>query len=74
MAFSVSFTASVTASSAGVGFRDQVGEARAGLARRVAGGAADDLDDLGQAGSVADRQRVFAPDPVEALPSPCPAR
>ena len=58
----------------GIGLGDQVGEARAGLARRVAGGAADDLDDLGQAGAIADGERVFAPNPVEALPSPCPAR
>ena len=67
MALSVSFTASVTASFGGVRFGDQVGEARAGLARRIAGGAADDLHDLGQAGAVADGQRVFAPDPVEAF-------
>src|SRR3546814_12464102 len=38
-----------------------------GLARRVAGSATDDLDDLGQAGAIADGQRMFAPNPVEAL-------
>ena len=51
----------------GVRLGDQVGETCAGLARRVAGRAADDLHDLGQARSIADRQRVLAPNPVEAL-------
>ena len=51
----------------GVRLGDQVGEARARLARRVAGRAADDLHDLGQAGAIADRQCVLAPDPVEAF-------
>ena len=51
----------------GVRLGDQVGEAGAGLARRVAGGAADDLHDLGQARAIADGQRVLAPDPVEAF-------
>ncbi len=67
MALSVSLTASVTASCGGVRLGDQVGEARAGLARRVAGRAADDLHDLGEARPVADRQRVLAPNPVEAF-------
>ena len=67
MAFSVSLTASVTIFVGGVRLGDQVGEARAGLARRVAGRAADDLHDLGQARPIADRQRVFAPNPVEAF-------
>src|SRR5262249_52505549 len=39
----------------GVRLSDKIGEASAGLARRVAGGAADDLHDLGEARSVADR-------------------
>src|SRR3546814_3348382 len=47
--------------------RDQVGETGASLARRVAGGATDDLHDLGQAGPIADRQRMFAPNPVKAF-------
>ena len=51
----------------GVDGGDQVGEPGAGLARRVAGGAADDLHDLGETGAIADGQRVLAPDPVEAL-------
>ena len=51
----------------GVRLGDQVGEACAGLAGSVAGRAADDLHDLGEAGAVADRQRVIAPDPVETL-------
>ena len=46
---------------------NQVGEACALFALGVAGGAADDLHDLGQAAAVANRQRVFAPDPVKAL-------
>ena len=46
---------------------NQVGEARALLAIGVAGGAANDLHDLGQAAAVANGQRVFAPDPVKAL-------
>src|SRR5262249_2616797 len=51
----------------GVRLGDQVGEAGADLARRVAGGAADNLHDLGQARSITDGQRVLAPDPVEAF-------
>ena len=47
--------------------RNQVGEAGAGLARRVTGGATNDLHDLGQAGPIADRQRVFAPNPVKTF-------
>jgi len=52
---------------AGIGFRDEVGEARAGLVRRVARGAADDLDDFGEAVPVSDGEGVLAPDPVEAF-------
>ena len=52
---------------AGVGLGDQIGEAGAGLARGVAGGAADDLHHLGEAGTVADGEGVLAPHPVEAL-------
>ncbi len=48
-------------------FRDQIGEARPRLARRIAGCAADDLDDFRKAGAIAHRQRMFAPDPVEAF-------
>ena len=48
-----SLTASVTALG-GVRLGDQVGEARTGLARRVAGGPADDLHDLGQARPISD--------------------
>ena len=48
-------------------FRNQVGEAGARLAGCITGGAANDLDDLGQAGTIADRQGVFAPYPVEAF-------
>ncbi|MCY1237059.1 hypothetical protein D9M72_497400 [compost metagenome] len=44
---------------------DEVGEARALFARRVAGGPADDLHDFGQTAAVADSQGVLAPDPVE---------
>ena len=51
----------------GVGLGDEIGEAGAGLARRVAGGAADDLHDFGEAGAITDGQGVLAPDPVEAL-------
>ncbi len=51
----------------GIRLGNQVGEPCAGLAGRVAGGAADDLHDLGQAGAIADGERVFAPDPVEAF-------
>src|SRR3546814_18735046 len=51
----------------GIWLGDQIGEAGMGLARRVAGNATDDLDDLGQAGAIADGQRMFAPNPVEAL-------
>ena len=51
----------------GVRLGDEISETSTRLARRVAGGAADDLDDLREAGTVADRQRMLAPDPVEAL-------
>src|SRR5581483_1136234 len=51
----------------GVRLGDQVGEARPCLARRVAGGAANDLDDFGEARTVANGQRVFAPNPIEAF-------
>ena len=37
------------------------------LAWRIASRAADDLHDLGQARTVADRQRVLAPNPVESF-------
>ena len=50
-----------------VGFGNQIGEARAGLARCVAGRAPNDLNDFSQARPIADRQRVIAPDPVEAF-------
>ena len=49
----------------GVGLRDKVGEPRSGLALGIAGGAADDLHDLRQAGAITHRQGVFAPDPIE---------
>ena len=48
-------------------FGDQVREAGAGLARRIAGCSADDLHDFGKAGAVAHCQRMFAPDPVKAF-------
>ena len=51
----------------GVGLRDKVGEARAHLALGIAGGTADDLHDLRQAGAITHRQGVFAPDPIEPL-------
>ncbi len=51
----------------GIRLGDQVGKPCASLAGRVARGAADDLHDFGQAGAVADGQRVLAPDPVEAF-------
>ena len=51
----------------GVGLRNQVREPGLGLAGRVTGRAPDDLHDLGQARPVADRQRVIAPNPVEAF-------
>ena len=50
-----------------VRFGNQVREARACLARRVAGRAPDDLHDLGQARPIADGQRVLAPNPVESF-------
>jgi hypothetical protein len=50
-----------------VGFGDQVGEAGAQLACRVAGGTADALHDLRKARPIPNRQRVLAPNPVEAL-------
>lgn len=66
MAFKVSLTASVTASSEASGSAIRfVNLAR--LARRVTGRATDDLHDLGQAGAVANSQGVLAPDPVEAF-------
>ena len=52
---------------AGVRLGDQIGEMGARLAGCVAGGAADDLDDLGEARSIADSQRVLAPNPVKAF-------
>ena len=67
MALSVSFTASVTALRRRIRLGDQIGEPGARLARRIAGGAADDLHDLGQARPIADRQRMLAPNPVEAF-------
>ena len=67
MAFRVSLTASVTASSEASGSAIRLVKRARSLARRVAGGAADDLHDLGKARPIADRQRVLAPDPVEAL-------
>ncbi len=36
------------------------------FARRIADRATDDLNDLGQAGPIADGQRMFAPNPVKA--------
>ena len=51
----------------GVRLGNQIGELGAGLSRRITRRAADDLDDLCQRGSIADGQRVLAPDPVEAL-------
>ena len=51
----------------GVRLGDQVREPRAGLARGIPRGAADDLHDFREARSIADRQRVFAPNPVEAF-------
>ena len=38
---------------------------RALLARRIAGGAADDLNDLRQAAAISNGQRMLAPNPVE---------
>ena len=46
---------------------DQVGEARTFLAFSIARGTADDLYDLGQAATVADGKRVFAPYPVKTF-------
>ena len=51
----------------GIRLRDEIREAAPGLPRGIARGTADDLHDLRQARSVADSQRVIAPDPVEAL-------
>ncbi len=48
-------------------FRDQIGKPRPRLARRIAGGAADDLDDFRKAGAIAHRQCMFTPDPVETF-------
>ena len=67
MAFSVSLTASTTASSAASGSAIKLVNLALnlpGVARRRA---ADDLDDLGETGAVADGQRVLAPDPIESL-------
>ena len=47
--------------------RNQIGKAGVGFPRCIPGRPTDDLDDLGQAGPVADGQRMFAPQPVEAL-------
>jgi hypothetical protein len=51
----------------GIRLGDQICETGTGLARRVAGRAADDLDDLGEARSVSNRQRVLTPNPVKAF-------
>src|SRR3546814_11648544 len=48
-------------------FGDQIGETGAGLARCVTGGSTNDLHNLSQAGTIADREGVFAPNPVEAF-------
>ena len=51
----------------GIRLGNEIGESRVRLARRVAGRATDDLHDLREAGAIADRQRVLAPNPVKAL-------
>ncbi|MNG16223.1 hypothetical protein D3C84_1001150 [compost metagenome] len=48
-------------------FGDQVGEARALLTLGIPRGTANDLHDFGQARTVADGQRMLAPDPVKAF-------
>ena len=68
MAFNVSLTASVTASSAASGSAIRLVKRRAGFTRRVRlDGATNDLHNLRQARSIADRQRVLAPDPIETF-------
>src|SRR3546814_13075468 len=52
-------------------FVDLIGETGAGLARCVSGGATNELHNLSPAGTIADREGVFSPNPVEAfLPLP----
>ncbi|MNL11446.1 hypothetical protein D3C87_1322830 [compost metagenome] len=46
---------------------DQIGEARALLALGITRGAANDLYNFGQARTVADGQRMLAPDPIKAF-------
>ena len=56
-----------TASFGRIRLRDQIGKPGSSPSRRVAGGAANNLNDLGKTAAIADRERVFAPNPVEAL-------